>query len=270
MSWTTVDRDHDPEPVRGKHGRFFAALRPYASSDGYVGPERRSAVTRRASDRRYGGSWRHGRRRVAVLVAAVCILGYFTGGFLRFTQEVSLLSKPGTIGPADGIVVLTGGALRIDQAIDLLKDGHGRRLLISGVNPGTSAETLARMTGTDRAWFDCCVDLDYIALNTVGNAEIATRWAEQRGFRRLILVTSDYHMPRSLREFDRLDDVVSVMPYAVRREDLWTAYQVPSGTGLKVLLTEYAKLIAARARAALGIDPELSVATKMAELGLQR
>ncbi len=207
---------------------------------------------------------------MALLVAAVCILGYFTGGFLRYTQEVSLLSKPGYVGPADGIVVLTGGALRIDQAIDLLKDGHGRRLLISGVNPGTSASTLARMTGTDKAWFDCCVDLDYVALNTVGNAEIATRWAEQRGFRRLILVTSDYHMPRSLREFDRLDDVVSVTPFAVRRDDLWTADQMPSGTGLKVLLTEYAKLVTARARAALGIEPDQSVVTKMAVLDQPR
>ena len=201
-----------------------------------------------------------------LLVAAICILGYFTGGFLRFTQEVGFLSKPGDVGPADGIVVLTGGALRIDQAIDLLKNGHGRRLLISGVNPGTSADTLAHMTGTDKSWFDCCVDLDYAALNTVGNAEIATRWAEQRGFRRLILVTSDYHMPRSLREFYRLDDVVAVTPYAVRRDDLWTADELPTGTGLKVLLTEYAKLIMARARAALGIEPDPSVATKVAGL----
>ena len=265
MSWAADDSDHDLRSFGGSPTAGSSADDVGKSARHYTGVERRTASGRRASDRGAGG-WRHGRSRITLLVAALCVLGYFTGGFLRFAEEVSLLSKPGAVRSADGIVVLTGGALRIDQAIDLLKDGHGRRLLISGVNPGTSADTLARMTGTDKAWFDCCVDLDYAALNTVGNAEIATRWAQQRGFRRLILVTSDYHMPRSLREFDRLDDVVTVTPYAVRRDDLWTADQMPSGTGLKVLLTEYAKLITARARAALGIETDLSVATKIAGL----
>ena len=266
MSWVTADVDRDPRPPHDQSDGLRTVQQSSQADEGHDGPDRRRAWGRRAADRRFRGSRRHGRRRAVLLVTALCILGYFTGGFLRFTQEVSLLSKPGYVDPADGIVVLTGGALRIDQAIDLLKDGHGRRLLISGVNPGTSAVTLARMTGTEKGWFDCCVDLDYAALNTVGNAEIATRWAEQRGFRRLILVTSDYHMPRSLREFDRLDDVVSVTPYAVRRDDLWADDEVPTGTGLKVLLTEYAKLITARARAALGIEPDTSVVTKMAGL----
>ena len=232
----------------------------------HVGEDRRANRGRRAEDRALLVGRAADRPLVAVLVAFLCVCGYFAGGFLRFTEEVNLLSRPGTVKPADGIVVLTGGALRIDQAIDLLKDGHGRRLLISGVNPDTSAVTLARMTGTAKAWFDCCVDLDYAALNTVGNAEIASKWAREQGFHDLILVTSDYHMPRSLREFDRLGDVLSVTPFAVRRNDLWSNDQMPNGPGLKVLLTEYAKLVTARARTVLGIDPETSVATKVAGL----
>ncbi|MEF2553666.1 YdcF family protein [Aurantimonas sp. A2-1-M11] len=203
---------------------------------------------------------------LAAIVAAVLLGGYLAGGFLRFAEEVSILARPVPIAPADGIVVLTGGALRIDQAIDLLKDGHGRRLLISGVNPHTSAETLARMTDTDRALFACCVDLDYAALNTVGNAEIARNWAREHGFRDLILVTSDYHMPRSLREFDRVGELRSVTPYAVRRDDLWTADSMPNSAGLRVLLTEYAKLIAARVRLVLGVAQSDSVATELAGL----
>ncbi|MEX6506925.1 YdcF family protein [Jiella sp. M17.18] len=208
--------------------------------------------------------------RRAMLVLAVLVLGfggYFFGGFVRFTEEVSAFAHPPAVDRADGIVVLTGGALRIDHAIDLLKDGRGKRLLISGVNPGTSAATIARMTGTDRAWFDCCVDIDYAALNTVGNAEIADRWAKKRGFKKLILVTSDYHMPRSLFEFDRLSTIQSVTPYAVRRDDLWQRDAFPNAAGLRILLTEYAKLLATRTRAGLGLLPRQGATSEIADGG---
>lgn len=201
---------------------------------------------------------------LALAVLSAVIIGYLVGGFLRFTEEVSLLSRPGSVEPADGIVVLTGGALRIDQAIDLLRQGRGRRLLISGVNPGTSAETLARMTSTDPSWFECCVDIDRDALNTVGNAEMASRWARERGFQDLILVTSDYHMPRSLREFERVDTLRSVTPYAVQRDDLWRADQLPNGLGLRVLVSEYIKLVAARFSFFLGLGQPDAVATRVA------
>ena len=39
---------------------------------------------------------------------------------------------------ADGIVVLTGGASRVNDAFELLASKHGRRLLISGVNAAMS------------------------------------------------------------------------------------------------------------------------------------
>ncbi|MBB4005695.1 YdcF family protein [Aurantimonas endophytica] len=201
-----------------------------------------------------------------VVLAFVALCGYLVGGFLRFTEEVNLLARPTAFAAADGIVVLTGGAWRIDHAINLLKEGRGRRLLISGVNPDTSVDALAKLTDTDRTWFDCCVDIDYAALNTVGNAEIAGRWAREQGFRDLILVTSDYHMPRSLIEFDRVGNIRSVTPYAVRRDDLWRNEQMPSAPGLRVLASEYVKLIAARFLSTVGIVGKESVSTRVAHL----
>ncbi|HEX2019306.1 MAG TPA: YdcF family protein [Aurantimonas sp.] len=215
-----------------------------------------------AAGRRRGSARRAARALAMLGVVAFC--GYLAGGFLRFTEEVNLLSRPASITVADGIVVLTGGAQRIDQAIDLLKEGRGRRLLISGVNPDTSVETLARLTDTERRWFDCCVDVDYAALNTVGNAEMAGRWASEQGFRDLILVTSDYHMPRSLIEFDRVGAIRSVTPYAVRRGDLWQDELTPTAPGLRVLATEYVKLIAARFLTTIGVVAKESVATRVA------
>ena len=178
------------------------------------------------------------------------------GGFWRFTQEVDRLAEAPVSTSADAIVVLTGGAMRIDYGLDLLRSGLGRRLLISGFHPGTSATTLARLTGTDKSWFDCCVDMDYVAADTIGNAEMAGRWAEKRGYRDLILVTSDYHMPRSLLEFDRIPAIRSVTPVAVKRADLWGSETLPTSSGLKRLLTEYGKLVATRVRGAIGMAPQ--------------
>ena len=184
----------------------------------------------------------------------VMVFGYFTGGFIRFTQDVAALATPQRVAPADGIVVLTGGALRVDQAIDLLKEGRAQRLLISGVNRSTSVGALSKLTATDRGWFDCCVDLDYDALNTIGNAEMTDLWARQHGFDALILVTSDYHMPRTLLEFERFSGVAVIRPYPVVRSDLWAAEALPSSLGLKVLLKEYVKLLATRLRLASGME----------------
>ncbi|SKA18480.1 YdcF family protein [Consotaella salsifontis] len=188
-----------------------------------------------------------------LLLGAILVCGYAFGGFLRFVEDVSSLSTPQETDHADGIVVLTGGALRLESALDLLKTGHARRLLISGVNRGTTARTLSRLTGTAPSWFDCCIDIDYAALNTIGNAEMAAAWARTRGLSRLILVTSDYHMPRSLLEFDRTPDMPAIVPYPVGREDLWAEGRMPSTNGMRVLVIEYLKLLATRLRLMTGV-----------------
>lgn len=207
-------------------------------------------------------------RRVG-LVAAAAMLGagaYLGGGFVRFASDVSALSVPPAVGNADGIVVLTGGEQRLKQGLELLRQGHGRRLLISGVNRETSAGALARTTGEDRALFDCCVDLDYEALNTIGNAEATARWARAHGFDRLLLVTSDYHVPRSLLELSSIANAPKVVPYPVSPEKLWRRDGWPTKLGLRILATEYVKVLAVKTRqalgGALGADPAHRVADR--------
>ena len=43
-------------------------------------------------------------------------------------------SPANAAGPTDAIVVLTGGHLRLHSGIDLLRDGKGQKLFVSGVN----------------------------------------------------------------------------------------------------------------------------------------
>ena len=105
-------------------------------------------------------------------------------------------------GPADGIVVLTGGDFRILEGARLLQEGRATRMLISGVDAKTSRDDLLKLSGLPPTTFNCCVDLGYFAQNTVGNAEETRAWAQSRKLGRLIVVTSSYHMPRSLAELD--------------------------------------------------------------------
>ncbi|QUS38114.1 YdcF family protein [Tardiphaga alba] len=200
------------------------------------------------------------RRRLirAALVAAVAI-GFMVGlvGFVAFLSQL----RHGDVTPstkADGIVVLTGGSSRVADALDLLGNGFGKRLLISGVHPTNGIGNIQRsLPDNDQRLLACCVDLDRSATDTRSNAVETRRWVRKQGFHSLIVVTSNYHMPRALVELSHELPDVELIPFSVigerwRDEAWWT-----SGTTLRLLLSEYVKYIAAEARARLaniGID----------------
>ena len=128
------------------------------------------------------------------------------------SEEVTLDSK------ADGIVVLTGAAARIPDAIELLADERGKRLLITGVHRTTSSREIARVTPLYSKYFTCCIDLDRSALNTFGNALETKRWAREHNFNSLIVVTSNWHMPRAMAELAHQLPDVTLIPYPVISE----------------------------------------------------
>jgi uncharacterized SAM-binding protein YcdF (DUF218 family) len=151
---------------------------------------------------------------------------------------------------ADGIVVLTGGDLRVEAGAKLLKDGRARRLLISGVNRKVTREEMQHLIGLDAKMFNCCVDLGYEALDTVGNADETRTWARNNNYTRLIIVTSRYHMPRSLAELALAMPHVTLIPYTVTpRRFPETAWWLHAST-TRVLISEYLKFLPAVARLA--------------------
>ena len=175
----------------------------------------------------------------------------FLGGFAAFATHVAQLSTPDDPPDADAIIVLTGGQSRIDAAIDLLKSGKGRRLLISGVNPIARISDLQLATGGDPGLFSCCVDIDRAALDTIGNAEESAKWVNSHAYGSVILVTNNYHMPRSLLEMSRLIGDAELKPYPVVNTRLDDGEWMTKPDALRVLFTEYAKYLAAMARGAL-------------------
>lgn len=177
-----------------------------------------------------------------------CVAGLLVAaGFLVFVYSIHR-EPPRTAARADGIVVLTGGTARIAAGIRLLARKRADRLLISGVNVRTTAAELARRTPGHNGLFECCIDVGYKALDTIGNAAETREWVEKHQFASLIVVTSSYHMPRSLAELHRALPGVELHPYAVVpasvRADDW--YTNP-GTA-KLLFWEYAKFVPAATR----------------------
>jgi uncharacterized SAM-binding protein YcdF (DUF218 family) len=163
------------------------------------------------------------------------------------TEEVALKRN------ADGIVVLTGGASRIADAIELLAAGRGQRLLISGANRATNQNEIVRLNPEFAGVVGCCVDLDR-SLNTLGNAIETRRWAQARGFRSLIVVTSSYHMPRAMAEMaHQLPDATlvafPVISQRLRSEPWWS-----SGATMRLMALEYLKFLYAQVR--MRVNPD--------------
>lgn len=177
------------------------------------------------------------------------LLFFFVFGFALFATNV-MRDHPLPDGSADGIVVLTGGDYRILEGGRLLNEKRASRLLISGVNAKTSRDDLLKLTNLDPSLFDCCVDVGYAAQDTVGNAEEARVWANSRKLSRLFVVTSSYHMPRSLAELAIALPEAELIPDPVVpkrfREGAWWLRPVT----FRIILSEYVKFLPVAVRLA--------------------
>ncbi|MEE8295119.1 MAG: YdcF family protein [Sphingomonadales bacterium] len=138
--------------------------------------------------------------------------------FLFAGFVIDLRNQTPSSEAADGLVVLTGGQGRIDGGFKLLSEGQGKRLLLSGINQDLDFETIMRDIGQDQDLKDCCVDAESNSTDTRSNAIEAISWAKKNGYKSLILITSDFHMPRSQIIFDEYSTGILIIPHPVKSE----------------------------------------------------
>jgi len=153
------------------------------------------------------------------------------------------LPRPADERQTDAIVVLTGGAKRMERGLDLLARGKAKRMLVSGVDRTVRPQELAAQYRVEQRLFDCCIDLGREAVDTRSNAEEVARWSARHKLGSLRLVTTDWHMPRARFELSRrLPGEVEVLSDAIE-----------SNPRLRQLFLEYNKYLLRRAAVLVGI-----------------
>ncbi len=160
------------------------------------------------------------RRRALGATVAILLAVVLAGGALPH-----LIARAATEPPAEGadaIFVLTGGENRIAEGFRAWREGKGRYLFILGAGRDARLEQVLpghpALGPREREQ----VRLEGWSRNTFENAISAKSFVMMNGYRSVILVTSDYHVPRALRAFVTVlpaDVTVSVLP--VRPAERW-------------------------------------------------
>lgn len=175
--------------------------------------------------------------RFTIRGIAFLILLYVLG----YALFVVMLPQPAGDRRTDAVVVLTGGAGRIERGLDTLRRRLAGRMLISGVQRTVRPEELALEHKVDIGLFQCCIDLGREAIDTRSNADEVARWMRRRRFASMRLITTDWHMPRAKFEIARrVGEDVTIVPDAVQsnpsHRQLFTEYN-------KFLLRHFADLV---------------------------
>src|SRR6476659_3020830 len=99
--------------------------------------------------------------------------------------------------------------------MELLAGGYGKRLLISGVHPTNGASAVSRSLPDNQSQHPRGVDPDISAVKTRSKPAETRRWVRERGFKSLIVVTSNYHMPRAIVELSHAMPDITLIPFSV-------------------------------------------------------
>ncbi len=156
----------------------------------------------------------NGRKLLKVLAYILVI--YLAGAFV-FQDSFPPSTPPSHINP-QGIVIFTGSKARILEGFQLLHTYPNSRLLISGVNPQTTLDELIEAAAPPHTPEKARITMGYGALDTVGNAQETADWTRKFNIQRIVLVTSNDHMLRSLLELKHAAPLLAVTPHAVTAE----------------------------------------------------
>jgi uncharacterized SAM-binding protein YcdF (DUF218 family) len=192
------------------------------------------------------------------LALILILLMIWAVGLWAFAARIARSTPAPEPVPAEGIVALTGhSTARIAAGMKLLEDGRAQRMLVSGVNREASREDIRGVAKAPGRIYDCCVDLGFQAVNTIGNARETADWARQHHFRKLIVVTADYHMPRAILELHGALPEAQLTPYPVATDELDAKRWWKTMAGARRMIVEYSKYMVILAReAVLSLGPK--------------
>ena len=170
------------------------------------------------------------------------ILSIWFGGFCFFAYKINNFDIDQST-TTDAIIVLNGGRNRITEAVKLFNDKKSKHLFISGVAKDISLENIQN-TINMKINDTTNVEAGHNADNTVENAKETNAWVRKNNIKSIRLVTSNYHIYRSLIEFRKQLNDIEILPHPVYSQYIekkwWTSWQTFS-----LIFKEYNKFICA-------------------------
>jgi len=180
----------------------------------------------------------HKLKKILFLFSLIIIL-FDIYDFYTFINKQT--NKINTYRGIDAIIVFTGGENRVQSGIDLISNNVGKRLFISGVNPDTNIFDISEQILSDEDLLNCCIDLGKKANNTIENAIESIDWIKNNNYKNVIIVTSNYHMKRSLFILKNFDRSINFIPHNVQSKFLQNK-NIPIYAKMKTIISEYSKL----------------------------
>ena len=174
------------------------------------------------------------------LLFAVCGLIVWLIGFSIFAHRINHYPTDNET-KTEAIIVLTGGRYRIAEAVRLMKDGMADKLFISGVEKNTSLTEIYKKQSIDFL-DDANIALDRESKNTVENAVFSGNWLKDNNIKTIRLVTSNYHLPRSLAEFKYRCPNLKIIPHPVFSKYVAKEWW-KSGKSFYLIASEYNKYL---------------------------
>ena len=167
------------------------------------------------------------------LFLVLLILGFFNFlKVIKYTDEI--------IGKnIDGIAILTGGKGRIDLGLDLFTKQSNIKLIISGVDRKVSVKSVlpSKFQENKRIY------IDQVSESTFENAVIIKDWAKKNQLYNIYIITSYYHMPRSMLLLNKFKEEVNYYAYPVKKEKSSHSNFLPDILFTLFLMQEYIKYL---------------------------
>lgn len=171
-------------------------------------------------------------RRFLGVVLCIWIIGLVI--FIASTMHSGV-----NVESAEVVVILTGGSDRLGEGFKLFRKSGAKWLLISGVGDGVVKSDFKRYFTKYQVNPDEVV-LGKTAADTMGNAFETGMFMQMRGYKKMLVVTSRYHLPRSRAVFSLENPDIEANYYGV----VSGGYTASSWSSTMLIVSEYNKTIA--------------------------
>ena len=193
-------------------------------------------------------------KKIFFITFLLFLIAYFFIELNSFKERILTLQKD-PINLSSNVVILTGGTNRIKEGFEVIykldkKSITNLNVLVSGTGKGFSKLSLQEKLnpGFDLRLIECCVELDSVSQNTYSNAIETSKWVSKNNIEEILLITSNYHIPRSILEFQNKMPNLKILYYPIIPKKHQINKWLKSFETFSLVSIEYCKYIIANIR----------------------